>query len=120
MNDFRWRPNDNSVTTNLRYDLEAEHWVKSYKSALEKNKPANFTKDLAVIGLIISLVFNIIWFILICLLDFLIWARKIIKKSTVKNSLNKMDKTNPITPTKEILDAMWKNSITVDDQNCNN
>ena len=90
MSDYKWRPNDNSVTTKLRYDLEAEHWAKSYKSALEKNKPVNFAKDLAVIGLIISLVVTLIWFILLCILDFYIWVRKKIQTKKQKKILAKI------------------------------
>ena len=33
---YNWRPNDNSSSTRLKYDLEAEHWVKSVDSAKQK------------------------------------------------------------------------------------
>lgn len=59
---FVWRPNDNSVTTNLRYDLEAAHWVKAFKGA-SVNTTASLGEVLGVIGLILSLVFLIIFFI---------------------------------------------------------
>jgi len=59
---FVWRPNDNSVTTNLRYDLEAAHWVKALKGA-SVNTTASLGEVLGVIGLILSLVFLIILFI---------------------------------------------------------
>jgi len=35
---YQWRPNDNSVQTNLRYDLEAEHWTRAFKSAQMKQR----------------------------------------------------------------------------------
>lgn len=69
---FQWRPNDNSVTTNLRYSLEAEKWTKAFQSASTKST-ASFSRDLQVIGLIFSLVTNIIFFILICISDTIKW-----------------------------------------------
>ena len=69
---FVWRPNDNSVQTNLRYDLEAEHWVKAFKGASTKSS-ASFSKDLMVIGLIISLIINLIFFVLICITELVKW-----------------------------------------------
>ena len=35
---FVWRPNDNSATTNLKYDLEASHWVEAM-GGTEKPEP---------------------------------------------------------------------------------
>lgn len=72
---FQWRPNDNSVTTNLRYSLEAEKWTKAFQSASTKST-ANFSKDFFVIGLIFSLVINIIFLILMGVTDVIKWCLK--------------------------------------------
>jgi len=69
---FQWRPNDNSVTTNLRYSLEAQKWTDAFQSASAKST-ASFSKDLQAIGLILSFGVNIIFFILICITDSVKW-----------------------------------------------
>lgn len=58
---YVWRPNDNSSTIRLRYDLEAEHWVRAVNSAQEKAKPMNVGAAFGTIGLVIQLIYNIIW-----------------------------------------------------------
>jgi len=56
---FLWRPNDNSATTRLRYDLEAEHWTRAFKSAELKYHGSSFASDLSVIGLVLGLAINL-------------------------------------------------------------
>lgn len=73
--DFLWRPNDNSVTTRTRYDLEAEHWYRSFKAAERKHRPRSFKEDLSVIGLVFQLVFSLIFLIVVSTIDFVKWAR---------------------------------------------
>ena len=73
--DFLWRPNDNSVTTRTRYDLEAEHWYRSFKAAERKHKPSSFKADLGVIGLFIQLTFTLLTLIVVALIDFIKWLR---------------------------------------------
>jgi len=58
-NGFKWRPNDNSSTTNLRYTLEAEKWVNAVSAAQRKAQPRSFNKDLAVIAMIIQFILSI-------------------------------------------------------------
>lgn len=72
---YKWRPNDNSVTTRLRYDLEAEHWYKSFKSAEIKHKTTSINDSLNVIALFVSLVFSLLTLIVILFRDFIKWAR---------------------------------------------
>lgn len=63
---YNWRPNDNSSQTNLRYDLEAEKWVKSIRSAKLKYKRPSFSSDLGAIGVLLSLPLLLLaWIILI-------------------------------------------------------
>jgi len=72
---FNWRPNDNSSTTLARYDQEAEHWYKSFKSAELKNNRSSIKSSLSVIGLFISLVFSLITLVVILILNLIKWAR---------------------------------------------
>ena len=55
MNGFQWRPNDNGSLTNLRYNLEAEKWVKAVDSAQSSLPSGNFGADLNFIGNLIQL-----------------------------------------------------------------
>lgn len=64
-NGFKWRPNDNSSTTNLRYTLEAEKWVNAVSAAQRKAQPRSFNKDLAVIAMIIQFILSICLLILL-------------------------------------------------------
>lgn len=73
--DFLWRPNDNSVTTKTRYDLEAEHWVRAFKSAERKHRPSSIRADLSVIGLFIQLAFSLITLVVVSIIDFIKWIR---------------------------------------------
>jgi hypothetical protein len=101
-NNFQWRPNDNSVTTNLRYDLEMNHWLKSFKSSTVSST-FKFSSSFVVIGLIFSLAINLIFFILICLSDFIVWLVDRVKKRD-----KRISKTKPIdTLSKERLDRMF-------------
>lgn len=81
---FLWRPNDNSSTTLTRYDLEAEHWVRAFKSAEMKSKPADLGAIFGVIGMVISLIINIIWIIGYLLRSFIIWAFDLNNKKSHK------------------------------------
>jgi hypothetical protein len=70
---YMWRPNDNSSTTKLRYDLEAEHWYTAFKNAESKNKPTDWGATFGIIGMVITLVFNIIWMLLYGLKKLITW-----------------------------------------------
>lgn len=72
---FIWRPNDNSVTTRTRYDLEAEHWYKSFKSAEMKHNKASLGETIGVIGLVISLVSSLLILIVLSLTELVKWLR---------------------------------------------
>lgn len=67
-NGFKWRPNDNSSLTNLRYTLEAEKWVSAVSSAQRRAQTGSFSKDLAVIGMVIQLIISVLLLILIGIL----------------------------------------------------
>lgn len=72
---YVWRPNDNSTTTRTRYDLEGEHWYRSFKSAELKHKPSSIKSDLGVIGLFISLAFSLLTLVVLLIIDFIKWLR---------------------------------------------
>jgi hypothetical protein len=72
---YKWRPNDNSSTTRLRYDLEAEHWYKSFKSAELKHKPTSISASFGVIGLFIQLTFTLLTLLVLGLIQLVKWVR---------------------------------------------
>lgn len=84
-NNFAWRPNDNSSTTLLRYELEAEHWVRAFKSAEMSSKGGeNATGEyFAVIGFVIDLIFNII----LLLVNLIVYIIKLITNAEGKAKL---------------------------------
>mgnify|MGYP001555631555 CR=1 FL=1 len=75
--DYKWRPNDNSSTTRLRYDLEAEHWYKSFKSVELKHRPSSIGADISVIRLLLQLVFSLLFLGMLGLIKFFKWLTRI-------------------------------------------
>ncbi len=67
-NGFKWRPNDNSAITNLRYTLEAEKWVNAVSSAQRKAQPRSVSGDLAFISSLMQFVFCILLLIVLGIL----------------------------------------------------
>ena len=61
---FLWRPNDNSTTTKLRYDLETKHWMDGVRSYNITNKYISFGEAMGVVGLLLSLLLGIVYLIL--------------------------------------------------------
>lgn len=74
--DFIWRPSDDSVATTHKYDRESEKWFLSFKSAERKHRPRNINEDLSVIGLVLALVFNLIWLLGLILVKIFKWLNK--------------------------------------------
>jgi len=72
---YKWRPNDNSVQTNLRYDLEAEKWTKAFKSAQIKQQSVSFSESLSVIGMVINLIASLVVLVVLVIVDFYKWVR---------------------------------------------
>ncbi|WP_242093151.1 hypothetical protein [Aestuariivivens sediminicola] len=73
--DYLWRPNDESSTTRMRYELEADHWYRAFKSAERKHRPTSLKSDLAVIGLIFSLVGSLLVLVIALIIEFVKWVR---------------------------------------------
>ncbi|MCR8667950.1 hypothetical protein NO995_09675 [Aestuariibaculum sp. M13] len=61
--EYLWRPNDESVRTRTKYDLEADHWYRSFQSAERKYNSNSFVNTLGVMNLILNLLFAIILFV---------------------------------------------------------
>lgn len=59
-NGFKWRSNDNSATTLLRYELEAEKWVNAVNRAQAKAQPRSVAKDFAFISNLLQLIFCVV------------------------------------------------------------
>ena len=70
-----WRPNDNSVKTNLRYDLEAKHWLRSIDNATPSPTPT-FGQVAGFLGLLLSFIFNLIHLIILIVVDAIKWVVK--------------------------------------------
>tara|TARA_R110000796_G_scaffold146955_3_gene263702 strand:- start:6065 stop:6433 length:369 start_codon:yes stop_codon:yes gene_type:complete len=78
---FQWRPNDNSATTRVKYDLEAEHWLRSFKSAEMSQKNSSFSSDLNGIGLVFGLIINLFNITIMLITMFLTWIFKTASKN---------------------------------------
>lgn len=73
--DYRWRPNDTSSTTRLRYDLEAEHWARAFKSAQLKQQTSSYGESASIVGMLISLIASVIVLVVMGIVDFIKWLR---------------------------------------------
>lgn len=82
--EFNWRPNDNSATTNLRYTLEAEKWVNAVSSAQRKARPGSSSGGFAFIGLLIQLVFCVSLLILLGILKLITLLVRLVETSLRK------------------------------------
>lgn len=80
---YLWRPNDSSPKTNLKYDLEAQHWLKSINNATPSPTPS-FGQVTGFIGLLFSMTFNIIYLIILILIDTVKWVMKVWPKKKDK------------------------------------
>lgn len=67
---FIWRPNDNSSTTLTKFSQEARHWVRAVNEAQRDANRRPFQESIAVIGLVLSLVTNLIWLLGLVLMKF--------------------------------------------------
>lgn len=79
---YLWRPNDNSVRTKLRFDLEAIHWLDSVKNATPNT--TSFSDAFGFVGLLFSFVFNILLLIFLILIDLIKWVIKVWPKRKKK------------------------------------
>lgn len=114
---YAWRPNDNSSTTRLRYDLEMNQWLKSFNSSSSgsgNGVSGNWGASFAVIGLIIHFIVVAIWFVLILISDLIVWIVNLFdspKPYKSKETQNDAIKVTPIND-KE-LNKLWDKNIYV-------
>lgn len=73
---FIWRENDESSSTFLKYDLEANHWVRAFKSAERKHNPPPINETFKTIGLVLSLIFHLISLFALSLTELIKYLRK--------------------------------------------
>jgi len=79
---YLWRPNDNSVRTKLRFDLETTHWLDSVKNATPNT--TSFSDAWGFVGLVLSLTFNILLFLFLVLIDLIKWVIRVWPKRKKK------------------------------------
>ena len=91
--EFNWRPNDNSATTNLRYTLEAEKWVNAVSSAQRRAQPRSISGDLAFIGMVIQLVLCVVLLIVLGILQLIKALIKLVETSVNNRKNNKRSST---------------------------
>lgn len=63
-NQLPFRPTDNSSSTRLKYELEAEHWMRANKSVNLRNRKPDFQQSVGIVGAIITILVSAL--ILIC------------------------------------------------------
>ena len=93
-NGFKWRPNDNSSKTNIRYSLEAEKWVTAVSEAQRRARPRSISKDFAVIGMIIQLILSVILLIVLGVVSLI---RSLIYFIESKTSRDNISESNALT-----------------------
>jgi len=86
-NNLPFRPLDNSMSTQTRYDLEAEKWRSAMKSASNKN--SSTISDLGLIDAIIDFSVDLIFWVITLLIETVkLIVRLIInRKKKVDNSI---------------------------------
>jgi len=72
---YLWKPNDNSIKTKIRYDLEAAHWLDSVKNATPNT--TSFSDAWGFVGLVLSMAFNILLLIFFILIDLIKWVIRV-------------------------------------------
>ncbi|GGK38327.1 hypothetical protein GCM10007963_03070 [Lutibacter litoralis] len=73
--DYKWRPNDNSSSTRLKYDLEAEHWTRAFKSAQIKQQSVSIGESLSAIGIVLNLIASLVLLVVFGLVNLYKWLR---------------------------------------------
>jgi hypothetical protein len=71
---FNSIPTDNSSSTLLRYSLIARHVTRAVDEAQREANRKPFQDSMTVIGLVLSLVFNLIWLVGLLVVKFFGWV----------------------------------------------
>lgn len=81
--EFLWRENDQSPRTNLKFELEASHWLSAIKNSTPSPTPT-FSQVSGFIGLLLSFTFNILHFVILSIIELVKWIRKVWPKAKDK------------------------------------
>jgi len=100
---FLWRPNTNDSTTLARYDQEAQHWVKAFKSA--SRPQTSLSGALYGIGVILNFILALLWVVFNILGSVAAW---LFADNSSRVNRNPMVDAPPMPSDKE-LDAMYEN-----------
>lgn len=73
IDNYIWRPNDNSASTRLKYDLEAEHQVRAYSQAMRKYHNKNGEKTMYLIGWVLVVITQLIVLLFVGLYKLIAW-----------------------------------------------
>lgn len=79
---FLWRENDTSSKTSLRYSMEISHWLSAIKSSTPNT--TSFAEAYGFIGLLLSFTFNILFFVILILIEAVQWIIKVWPKKKDK------------------------------------
>ena len=71
-----FRPRDQSVSTKLKYETEAKLWSDAFKASHSKPRSASFSETMGNLGLVISLLFNLILIVVLSLTNLFKWISK--------------------------------------------
>ena len=110
---FQWRPNDNSTTTNLRYDLEASHWLESFKINSKKSSNA-FIEAPLYIGFFLGIIINLLSLIFIGIAECIQWMRgkkRPYKPQSFKEKYPHLVNTPLTVEEKEGIRKTWKYNL---------
>lgn len=66
-----FRPRDYSSSTRIKYQTEADHWIKSIKSAEIANRTTSLGESFSFVGIVLSLIASIVVLIVVCIVDFI-------------------------------------------------
>ncbi|MEL4456939.1 hypothetical protein [Lutimonas vermicola] len=73
--DYKFRPNDNSVSNQIKFDLEAEHWTRAFRGAQLNSNTSSFGDSVSVIGTVLKMVIGIIVLLVILFVELYKWVR---------------------------------------------
>ena len=58
-NNLPFRPHDNNITTQMKYDLEAKHWGQAFESGRIRNKSFYAGEESGILTAVITIVISL-------------------------------------------------------------
>jgi hypothetical protein len=102
-NNLPFRPLDNSMSTQMRYDLEAEKWSSAMKSA--QIKATSSAGTLGLIGAIIGFAVSLIIFVIVLLIELTRLIARLLDRKSVKQYKSNSQK---VTATYDVPDSEFE------------